>query len=450
MQLLYITPEYPPCSGGGIATFYHHLLPTLARQGHDVRVLVANALMDPFPPYRDQGIQVDCIDQQEIAALLPYFSHYSGMPYLQRYLATAWAAWEQTRGGQGFDRVETTDWGLLFIPWVVAAERPPSVVQCHASLGQIDRYDPQSGQELQGHLIRLIEAGGLAIADEVQTYSRMNQRDWEALLHRPVSLISPAFSPESFPPLASVPTMPLGQGLVVGRIQQWKGPLVLCEALQLLGDQAPTLTWVGRDTPYRVAHQSMSTYLKTHYPRIWGKQVQAIGPQPPAIVAQMQAQADFIVVPSTWDVFNLSGVEGMAQGKVVICSKGAGLADLIEPDVNGFLFAPGDSSALADCLRSYQQLSASARQRMGKAAQETIYTRLNPEMIAQRRYELYGKLSQHNSLTSAKPPSEWLINAVSPAPSLTRSDAFLDNFPLRQLIGYCGQRLLQKGLSKVL
>lgn len=459
MRLLYVIPEYPPFSQGGIATFYRHLLPAIAKAGHRVRVLVANAFMDPFAAYEQDSVEVECLELERVQALLPRYSTYAAMPYLQRYLATAWAAWEKVQGEKrSIDLIETTDWGLLFAPWAVDAARPPTLVQCHASIGQIDSYDPQAGMELQGHLIRFIENYGLEALDAVQTYSALNQRCWAQMLRYPPQHIPPALTA---PASASAPIADAslrdrglksqgpegqaleGRGLVVGRIQQWKGPLVLCEALHQLGDQAPRIDWVGRDTCYRNSQQSMGDYLRQQYPNVWGQQIRALGAVPPETVAQLQRSADFVVVPSTWDVFNLSAVEAMAQEKVVICSQGAGAAELIDHGRNGLSFPRGDSSALADCLQHCQQMSPAERQAMGQAAGETIRDQLAPAKIAQRRITSYDELITRGTSTAAAHP--WLAHAVHPTPPLTQPHAFLDYLPLRSLLTYCGQRLLQKG-----
>ena len=92
------------------------------------------------------------------------------MPGMRRLLAGAWAMWEQARGGEGCDLVEAADWGLLFLPWVI--ERgPPSIVQLHGSVGQINLHDPVRGEEVQGSLIRMLERVGVARATRVQGYS---------------------------------------------------------------------------------------------------------------------------------------------------------------------------------------------------------------------------------------------------------------------------------------
>jgi len=99
-----------------------------------------------------------------------------------------------------------------------------------------------------------------------------------------------------------------------------------------LGNNAPSIDWVGRDTEYREAGMSMSKSLAKTYPDVWNTKVIPVGPKSPEEAQALQAQAKFLVVPSTWDVFNYVCVEAVAQGQVVICSDGAGACSLI---ING-------------------------------------------------------------------------------------------------------------------
>jgi hypothetical protein len=121
VKLLFVLPEYLPQHGGGIITFYRTWLPLLASRGHDVHVLVGSAftMSDEARPRVIDGVHVEVLDRQRFLAHLPAFSHYAATPGLQGYLAAAWALFEQAKGGGDFDLVETTDWGLLFAPWIV-------------------------------------------------------------------------------------------------------------------------------------------------------------------------------------------------------------------------------------------------------------------------------------------------------------------------------------------
>ena len=437
MKLLFIIPEYPPHSGGGITTFYRHLLPELCRQGHQVHVLAGSAFSPALPGYSDDGLTVEFLDPQRVAAKLAQFDRYRAVPEFQRHLAAAWAAWEQVEGGKAYDLVETTDWGLLFIPWIVSATSPPAIVQLHASIGQIDACDPQLDSPLQGNLMRLIETSLLSLADELQANSPANAKAWKQLLGREITYIPPAL-----PVQPVVPTAPSSQGLVVGRVQYWKGATILCEALRLLGCQAPVIEWLGRDTVYQESGLSMASYLKQTYGDIWGTRVRPLGARSPAETLHRQANAGYLVVPSIWDVFNYACVEGMAQGLPVLCSQGAGAVDLITPGVNGLTFAANNPSALAASLDSLSEMTAKQKQTMGDAARQTIATELSPRKIAQQRIAAYEQLVQRGRFSIR--PNDWLLDAVSPNQPLATPLAFLNHLPLRELSQYLLQRSVKK------
>jgi glycosyltransferase involved in cell wall biosynthesis len=443
MNLLFVIPEYPPQSGGGIATFYRHFLPELARQGHQVHAIVGSALSGSFPSYAADGITVEALDANALGRNLIRFDRYRALPELQRHLAAAWTAWEQTQGGTGYDLVETSDWGLLFVPWIASSHSPPTIVQLHASIGQIDFYDPQTDNQLQGGLVRLIEADLLTLADELQTYGQANGQTWQQRTQREVRYIPPPLAM----PLAGKAVEPSTHGLVVGRIQYWKGPTTLCEAMQIMGNAAPSIDWLGRDTVYQEAGISMATHLQHIYPAIWGNKIKPIGTLPPRETQQLQAKAAFVIVPSIWDVFNLTAAEAMSQGQVVLCSEGAGAASLIADGVNGFTFAANDPAALAQSLEKILELSSDEKIQIGTAARLTIQTRLSPEDITQQRIQAYEKLIQIGKFPHR--PHDWLLNAVCPSAPLDKPLAFLDRLPLKELSRYVVNRSLKKLMRSI-
>jgi glycosyltransferase involved in cell wall biosynthesis len=438
MKILFIIPEYPPYSAGGISTFYRHILPELSKQGHQIHVLVGSAFTSTQPSYELDGVTVEFLDSQVVSSNLSKFNRYQAIPEFQRHLAAAWTAWEQVNGGQGYDLVETTDWGMLFAPWMISTESPPTVVQLHASIGQIDFHDPQIDNQLQGSLVRLLEVNLLSVADQLQTYSQSNAQAWKQLTGRDVSYIPPAM------PLAPhIKALEKSvHGLVVGRIQYWKGTTIVCEALQLLGEKAPIIDWIGRDTTYRDVNTSMAAYLSQTYPHIWNNKVKPLGTFSPEETRQLQAMANFILVPSIWDVFNYTCVEGMAQGQAVLCSLGAGASDLISNGVNGLTFTADNAQSLANSLDTLMSWSQAKREQIGKAAQETVQTLLNPTVIAHKRLEAYEKLIKHGR--SSIYPNSWLIDAVSPQQPLDKPLGFLDRLPLRELTNYLLERSLKK------
>lgn len=435
MRLLYILPEYPPHHGGGIVTFYEALLPELVQQGHEVDVIVGSAFTTDEAPYELDGVRVSFLEGERFRRHIPRFSAYGAFPELQRFLAAAWAMHEQKEGGAGYDVVEVVDWGLLFVPWVLEAA-VPTVVQLHGSTGQIDFRDPSPSAALQGHVTRLLEAEVMRSAAGIHTHSSVNRAEWEAATGQPVTYLAPPL-----PRLPSEPRERTDRGLVVGRIQKWKGPTVLCEALQHMGADAPEVDWVGRDTVFGESGGSMDAHLRATYPDVWGTTVATVGQMPPARVAEAQAEAGFVVVPSLWDVFNLTAVEAMRSGAIVVCSTGAGAADLVEDGVTGFTFPVGDAEALAARLAAVRALSDEEKAAMGAAAQRVVSETLHPERVAADKVDAYQEAIASGAPFALSP---WAAAAARPADGTLPSFAFLDGHPLGGLLRYTGRRLRDK------
>lgn len=441
MRILYVLPEYGPGVRGGIATYYAHLLPAIVKAGCQVDVCVASE----SPPgvtvdRRDDGIRVTFIPPDKLRAASEKVHHFAVSPGLRHSLAQAYVAWEACAGGSAYDVVETTDFAMMFVPWLANGGGPPVVVQLHGSSGQVDYYDPISGYELSGLLARLLEAALLGRAEELQSYGAPNGREWSRLLGRHVEHIWPAWCPiettERAPPGLDLKR----SGIAVGRIQSWKGPEVLCRAVALLGDHAPNILWVGRDNPYRSPDRPMSAHLGRTYPAVWGEKVIPAGEHSREVVAAMQRAARFVVIPSNWDTFNLAAVEGMSAGKVVICSDGAGAAELIEHGVNGFRFPAKDSRALADLIVRVDEMSDAEREAMGARGQATIADKLAVETIAARRIDRYRTLKAQGT---RRQQSLWGDSIF--APTVVNSPfGFLNELPLKRILRHAVWRMFNK------
>ena len=321
MKLLFVLPEFGPNVGGGIATFYHHLVPGFVNAGCKVDICVANNGLGKTDAGQS-NCKIFAADGASVERAAGRLSHLAAVPGLRRTLATAFAAWEACNKGTGYDVVEVTDWRMLYAPWLVAAHEAKVNVQLHGSDGQVDFYDPFEGAELAGLMCRVLESALLGRADELQTTGPKNAENWGSLLCRPVHHIWPAWPANSQPSAGRSRAQLNSYGVVVGRFQSWKGPDVLCRALALLGSSAPEIRWVGRDHPYRRLEQSLSVRLQSIYPEIWGKSLRPVGELSREKTSEEQAAAKFVVVPSIWDVCNQTAIEAMGAGSVVVCSEG--------------------------------------------------------------------------------------------------------------------------------
>jgi len=446
MKLLFVLPEYGPDVRGGIATYYRHTFTGLLRAGCSIDVCVPSRDGSTGPLETGLGvrkIEAAPLSREQMAAQFP---HLAAAPELWSLLGAAFGAWAACDRGRGYDVVEVTDWALQFVPWVLAADGPPVVVQLHGSSGQVNYHDPLEGYELSGVMTRLVETALLPRADELQSGGRENASEWSNLLRRPVHHIWPGWSPDSDAPSAA-PTA-LGTepfGVVVGRIQRWKGPEVLCEAARALGEEAPRLLWVGRDHPFRRLSRSMSAHLAERYPEVWGHAVRPVGEMSRADTASVQAAASFVVVPSSWDVFNYTVAEAMWAGKLVICSEGAGASELIEHGKNGFRFPTGDAQKLAELLSIARDLSETDRRSIGVSARATIDSELSVEGIAALRIEHFARLMAGPRGGSRQ--GRWLKTFFGPSEASPPND-FLQALPLKDILRHAARRSWRRFRSR--
>ncbi len=343
--------------------------------GHEVRVLVANHHSLDKPGCVINGVQVEYLASNfpdKARAGCGKFKN----PTLWAYMPLAWGAYNQTKGGEGFDVVEATDWGLLFMPWVVSARKAKVVVSLHGSNGQLDWYSGSAQRgSFDGGFVRLLETESLRLADKLHANSRSNAAFWSGRTGCEVQVIPPVF--DSLAALSSVGKS--NNGLVVGRLQSLKGAEVLCQALNQVEDIH--IEWVGKDLPWESGSEMASSYLAKKYPDVFGKSLRWTAAMPHNEVLQKITNASFLVVPSVWEVFNLTVLEAMAAGTPVICSRNAGAEMMIEDGVTGFLFDPEKPADLAKKLKDVAALSDYKREAMICKAKDYLKKTLDSDLI---------------------------------------------------------------------
>jgi glycosyltransferase involved in cell wall biosynthesis len=440
MRLLIISPEYNE-HGGGIGTFYRVLVEALRQEGVKIRVIEGSAFhaADDRATRTYSGIQIETLEKQRLVRWSQQFSAFAATPRLRAHLSAAWAMWEQADYGADVDLVEATDWGLLFVPPAVDASRP-LIVQCHGSIGQIADHDPVEGDEAANLIVRLIERGVLSVAGVIQTHSRANATFWRAETGREVATIHPVWSSPNPPETCEVGD----RGLVVGRLQRWKGSATLCEALRRLGRGAPSVDWFGHDTVWGARDHYTSEHLARTFPDVWGKRLFHHPQISPAEVTRRQSSALFNIVPSTWDPFNFTAVEAMASGRPTIVSTGAGASELIDDGVNGFLFANEDSAALAEAIERVLSESPARLAEIGREGSNAVRAALDPKTIAPQRLAAYHAAIDAFQARPRDPVNGWLGTICRPSEAVGNDMAFLENLPLRALAKHVAGRISRK------
>ncbi|MDO9537953.1 MAG: glycosyltransferase family 4 protein [Thermoplasmata archaeon] len=82
-------------------------------------------------------------------------------------------------------------------------------------------------------------------------------------------------------------------------------------------------------------------------------------------------RADILVLPSISESMPLSLLEAMACGRACVASRVGGIPEIITHGEDGFLFTPGDSNELADCLNRLIG-DQGIREEFGRKARERI------------------------------------------------------------------------------
>ena len=175
------------------------------------------------------------------------------------------------------------------------------------------------------------------------------------------------------------------QILSVGRLVQKKGFDVLLNALTSLGTKGgPSIHLVlAGDGPMRVQLESLASSLP---PSV---EVEFLGETTNTRVMELMASADLFVLPCavtpTGDRDGIPVVlmEAMACGRCVVSGDLETIRELIEHDVSGILFPPGDTVALEEAVARLQS-DPTGRETLGRRARERVEEEFDLTLNANR------------------------------------------------------------------
>jgi glycosyltransferase involved in cell wall biosynthesis len=107
------------------------------------------------------------------------------------------------------------------------------------------------------------------------------------------------------------------------------------------------------------------------------------------------SRARAVIIPSIWaEPFGLVVVEAMAMGAPPIAAAHGSFVELITPDVDGVLVAPGDPAALARVIAEVDE-QPGKYEIYGRQARESYEQRFNPENSIKRLLEIYRYAIAH-------------------------------------------------------
>jgi glycosyltransferase involved in cell wall biosynthesis len=179
-----------------------------------------------------------------------------------------------------------------------------------------------------------------------------------------------------------------GQVLFMGRMYREKGVLDLIRACALASAQAPHLSLMlaGTASPEFLAEMKalaadMGISERVHFPGWVAGEAKA----------RLLQQCEVFALPSYAEGLPLGLLEAMVAGKGVVTTPVGGIPDVVVPEVNGKLIAPGDVPALAQALAAL--LTDHARcAAMGQAARNDVAATFADSVVFQQLGQLYGQI----------------------------------------------------------
>jgi len=126
------------------------------------------------------------------------------------------------------------------------------------------------------------------------------------------------------------------------------------------------------------------------------------GPQSGALLAEHYACGDLFLFPSLTETYGNVVAEAMASGLPVVAYRSAAAAELIVPEQNGMLAAPGDEPAFIEAAL-WMAADAARRSQLAEAARICILPRSWHRVVERFEHvalEAIGKVPQTSTATA--------------------------------------------------
>lgn len=393
MRILHLNVLYPPNLRGGAERFVATLAQEQAKRGHDVGVVTLTRA--PEPPQEENGVSVFRIGHGSLFWFEEWNRHSAPVRYANKFLAN-WnpITLHRVRKVVASFRPDVVNSHCMVAfavdSWKAAAERGIPVVHALHELNLICRNTNafRNGRMCEGiclacrinepkrWLSRHVSAVVGVSRDVLQRHL-----DFGFFKHLPPERRSVIWSMPPIPtrgrPLRPLDAPPFTIGFI-GRIIPEKGLETLLDAVAKLPRQGWRLLIAGRAFP--------PLDLEALQARSAGLPIDWLGVVP---AADFYPRIDLLVVPAIWaDPGPLVVHEAFANAVPVVGARIGGITDLVEHGVTGWLYSPGDITALSTVLAE--------RIRAGRDAlpQEAAFAHFQRETAPQRVAERYEVVYQ--------------------------------------------------------
>lgn len=393
MNILFVTQEFPPeTGGGGIGTSTFNLARALAHQGHGVHVL-ASAVPDGGTSHSQvDGFTVHRIRRSKFEVPLLrrlWIKYFPWTKHQWEYMFSVQQEIDSIIRGNNIAIIESPEiWAEAFL--YSFRRRVPIVIKLHTPLFIVRELD-QLRYTLDRRFVEVVDEAWTRKADRVISASR----DLAQLVARKyhldaagITVVPEAVNAELFVP---VDTPLRGQPIVlfVGRLEPRKGIFDIADAMPNVLADCPGIRFVflGGDmtTDGRSSKEMLLTRMGRHGV---AEKAEFPGRVTSDQVAEYHRQSAVSIFPSTWENCAVACLEAMACGRPVIATNVGGFPEMIEQGKSGILVPPGRPDALAGAIK---QLLASPEQArdLGRNARRRVEERFAADVVARQSLVVY-------------------------------------------------------------
>lgn len=285
------------------------------------------------------------------------------------------------RQGLHFDLIHSHYWLSGQVGWLLRDLWDIPLIHTAHTLAAVKNAHRVDSDTEEGEARRICEQQLVDNADFLVVNTEQEQQDliehYDAVSCH-IRIVAPGADVELFNPGTQRNTersrrelgIPLHTKVVafVGRLQKFKGPDVLIEAVAELLRRNPqrNLRVVICGGPSG-RNSGPETYRNLAVERGIGKQVRFLEPRPPAELVSVYQAADIVAVPSYNESFGLVAMEAQACGTPVIAARVGGLPIAVADGETGLLVDGHSPEAWADALEELLD-DDPRRIKMGEAA----------------------------------------------------------------------------------
>lgn len=356
MHVLMVNNLYPPIMAGGAELVVAYLSEGLVARGHRVTVVsTCGPEMEPYAPEQRNGV--------DVIRFFPPNMYWSfareGQPRHRRMIWHVRDAWNRAAGGRFRAIMEAVRPDILhthvidgFSASIWRRAREAEVPVLHTA-HDYHLLCPRAFLLTRDWRLctnptvfcRAYRTWHVKTANEVDLFVSPSQFLLERHLEAGMSVPNTAVVRNGVPLpsiLGRAPRSGPLRLLLMCRLTHEKGVNVVLDAIaRLPGDTALELTIAGRGPLESVVREFVAVDPRVHFAGFVTGDAKL----------ELLTHADYLLIPSLWyENAPIAVIEAAAYGLGVIGSRIGGIPELVDEGRTGFLFEPGDASALTDLM----------------------------------------------------------------------------------------------------